>query len=178
MRAELDIAERRRRDAEGELANSGPLHRRAARHTLAAANDDVTTARTALDELSRRAQPLLDQRRHLHTEREQLHDRLTNVLPLTRKLNRTDEQLAKARRTVEAVDTWHRWAAGHDITPAALINTAHRLTERGGHHAALAAPLTTWIHEHDIAPRPSIAPQSSPDYHSPRPQPQGLGIEL
>ena len=45
-----------------ELANSGPLHRRTARHTLAAAGDDVTTARTALDELTRRAQPLLDQR--------------------------------------------------------------------------------------------------------------------
>ena len=178
IHAELDTAQQRQRNAERELASSGPLHRRTARHTLAATGDDVTTARTALDELTRRAQPLLDRRRQLHTERQQLHDQLTNVLPLKRALNRTDEQLASARRTVQALDAWQRWAAGHNITPATLINTAHHLTARA------RAPRRTRHTPHHLDPRtrhrPATidhiedgtgAPQPTPAITKPRDRP-------
>jgi hypothetical protein len=93
-------------------------------------------------------------------------------------LNRKHEQLATARRTAQALDTWQHWATGHNTTPATLINTAHHLAARGGRHAALAAPLTTWIHEHDIVPRPSITPQPAPEHHSPRRPSPSLGTEL
>jgi hypothetical protein len=47
----LRDAERRHEGAEREVANTGLLHRRSARHAAAATADDVTTARTALDHL-------------------------------------------------------------------------------------------------------------------------------
>ena len=145
--AELDTAEHRHRDAERELANSGPLHRRAARHTVATTGDDVATARTALDELTRRAQPLLDQRRQLHTERDQLHDQLTNVLPLTRNLNRTDEQLAKARRT--APGPRHVATLGH----RPRHHTRHAHQHRPPPHRPRRPPRCTRRTTHHLDPR-------------------------
>jgi conjugative relaxase-like TrwC/TraI family protein len=173
---DLHRAEQRRRGTERELATTGRLHRRTARHALAEATDDVATAHTALDELTRRAQPLLDQRDQLRQEHHQLEQHRRIDQQLTRSLNRYRNRLAAAEQHFDALDTWHAWATGHTPAPSALINAAQHLHHTGGRHRALAEPLTTWIHEHDLAP-PRPAPTAEPTlYHQPRPEPPGLEI--
>ncbi|MDW3216249.1 MAG: MobF family relaxase [Ilumatobacteraceae bacterium] len=175
---DLHHAEQRRRDAERELANTGRLHRRIARRDLAEANDDAATARTALDELTRRARPLLDQRDQLRQEHHRLQQQLKIDRQLTRTLDRYENRLATAEQRLDALDTWHAWATGHTPPPAALVNAAHHLHQTGGHHRALAEPLTTWIHQNDLAPR-QPAPTVQPTiHHPPRPEPPGLDIGL
>jgi hypothetical protein len=175
---ELHRAEQRRRDAERELASAGRLHRRSARHTLAEATDDVALARTALDELARRAQPLLDQRDQLRQEQRRLEQHRMIDQQLTRSLNRYANRLATAQQCLDALDTWHAWATGHTPPPTALINAARHLHDTSGHHRALAEPLTTWIHQHDLVP-PRPAPTVQPTiHHQPRPEPPGLDIGL
>ena len=175
---DLRHAEQRRRDAERELANSGRLHRRTARHTLDEATADVTTAHTALDELTRRARPLLDERDQLRQEQHQLQQHLKIDQQLTRCLDRYTNRLTIAEQHLDALDTWHAWATGHTPPPASLINAAHHLHHTGGHQRTLAEPLTTWIHQHDLAPqRPAPAVQPTL-HHQPRPEPPGLDIGM
>ncbi|MCB0966641.1 MAG: relaxase domain-containing protein [Ilumatobacter sp.] len=172
---ELHRAEQRRRDAERELASAGRLHRRSARHTLAEATDDVALVRTALDELTRRAQPLLDQRDQLRQEQQRLQQHRKIDQQLTRSLDRYANRLAAAQQRLDALDTWHAWATGHTPPPASLINAAQHLQHTGGHDRALAEPLATWIHQHDLAPRPAPAVQPAMR-QQPRPEPPGLDI--
>jgi hypothetical protein len=178
VRTDLDRAEQRQRAATRQLADSGPLHRRAGRAAVAAAADDVATARTALDELTRRAQPLLDERDTLHTERDRLHDHLTSALPSARRLERTDVTLTEAEHLVAALDTWRDWATGETIPPKQLITTARILNEVDVHHTALAKPLTEWIDRHHIAPTHAIRPQHHLHRPEPRFEPPGLDIGM
>jgi conjugative relaxase-like TrwC/TraI family protein len=176
LTGDLHRAQQRQRQAERELANSGRLHRRTARHTVADAAADVTTATTALDEITGRAQPLLDQRSELRTERDRLQRDLTIDRQLGRSLDRYDHRLLNAQHHLDALDTWADWANGHTPRPAALVNAAHHLHHTGGHHALLAEPLTTWIHQHELAPQ-HVAPTVQPAMqHPPRPEPPGLDI--
>lgn len=175
---DLHHAEQRRRDAERELATAGRLHRRTARHTLNEATEDVATARTALDELTRRAQPLLDQREQLRQEQHRLQQHRKIDQQLTRSLDRYANRLTTAQQRLDALDTWHAWATGHNPAPTALVNAANHLHHVDGHHRALADPLTTWIHQHDLAP-PRPAPTVQPTmHHQPRPEPPGLDIGM
>jgi hypothetical protein len=174
--SDLHQAQQRHRQAERELANSGRLHRRTARHTVADAVADVTTANTALDEITRRAQPLLDQRSELRAEHHQLQQHAKVDRQFSRGLDRYDHRLLNARHRFDALDTWAEWANGYTPRPAALINAAHHLHHTGGHHALLAEPLTTWIREHDLIPAqpaPTVQPVVQ---HGPRPEPPGLEI--
>jgi conjugative relaxase-like TrwC/TraI family protein len=173
---DLHHAEQRRRDAKQELANARRLHRRTARHTVDEAAADIATAHTALDQLTRRAQPLLDQRDQLRAERHRLQQHLKINRQLTRTLNHYDNELHNAQRHLDALDTWQAWANGHTPPPAELINAAHHLHHTSPHHQLLAEPLATWIHEHDLTPR-RPAPTTQPALqHHPRPEPPGLDI--
>lgn len=176
---DLHRAQQRQRQAERELVTTGRLHRRTVRHTVADCAADVTTAKTALDEITRRAQPLLDQRTELRTERDRLQRDLTIDRQLGRSLDHYDHRLLNAQHHLDALDTWAEWANGHTPPPAALINAAHHLHHTGGAHAVLAEPLTTWIRQQEIAP-PRHAPERTglvvPT--PPRIEPPTLGIGL
>ena len=173
---DLHHAQQRHRQAEQDLNTTGRLHRRTARHTVADCADDVTTAKTALDEITRRAQPALGQRDQLRTERARLQHHLTVDRQLARSLDRYDHRLLNAQHRLDALDTWADWANGHTPRPAALINAAHHLHHTGGQHTLLANPLNTWIHENDLAPQHPALAQRPTFEHPRRPEPPGLEI--
>ena len=157
--ADLDAARQRHRQAEHDLADSSRLHRRAARHELTHAAEEVATAETALAELTRRAQPLLDQRHELRTEHTHLRRDAKAQQQFTQELDRFDGRLAAAEMTIGALDVWQAWAAGHKITPERLIDAGTLLSHRRGNHAALAAPLLDWLQQQGIwQPQPTIEP--------------------
>lgn len=174
----LHDAEQRHRRAEHDLANSGLLHRRTARHAVGETGDQVATARAELDELTRRAQPLLDQRNQIRHGHDRLRREQHRDQQFGRSLDRYHDRLGTARHQLDALDTWAAWAAGRSSSTAALINAAHRLRHAGGPHELLAEPLTTWIRQHDLAPR-QPTPSMEPTMHQqPRREPPGLEIGL
>jgi hypothetical protein len=174
---DLQRAEHRHRQAEYELANTGLLHRRTARHAVTEAGESVATARTALDELTRRAQPLLDQRNQLRHERDSLRREQRRDHQFSRSLGRYRDRLGTARQQLDALDIWHQWASGKSLSPTALINAARQLQHTGGHHAHLAQPLATWIEQHDLAPqRPTPIQRHVQPQLQHRPEPPGLDI--
>ncbi len=174
---DLHDAEQRHRRAEHELANSGLLHRRAARQAVADTGDQVATARTALDELTRRAQPLLDQRDRLRHEHDCLRREQRRDQQFGRSLESYHDRLGTARQQLDTLDTWQQWATGKNPSPDALVDAAHQLERTGGDHARLARPLAAWIDQHDLAPRGSATPQKHIE-PQPRPDPPGLDIGL
>ena len=138
-----------------DLATSGRLHRRGARNAVADTADDVSTAQLALDELTHRAQPLLDQRTQLRDERDRLQQHLSNDRDLVHSFSGSDRQLLATKNRLGALDTWADWANGSTPRPAALINAARHLHRSGGDLALLAEPLSTWMQEHNLAPQRS-----------------------
>ena len=175
---ELRDAQRRERRAQRALADTPRRHRRHARQELATATGDVVTATIALDEITRRAQPLLDQRETLRDERRRLHEHLTINRPLARTLDDPEIRHTRTQQRLDALDTWRDWANGHTAVPAALVNAAHHLHQSGTHGQALAEPLTEWIDRHDLAPqRPSAHRQPTVDLNR-RPERPGLELGL
>jgi conjugative relaxase-like TrwC/TraI family protein len=174
---DLQLAEQQHRQADRELANAGRLHRRTARHAVTETGEHVAAARTALDEITRRAQPLLAQRAELRHERDQLRREHRSDQQLSRSLDRHYDRLGTARQQLDALDTWQQWATGKNPSPTALINAARRLQHTGGHHAHLARPLASWIDEHDLAPRQPAPPQRHIEQPL-RPEPPGLELGL
>jgi hypothetical protein len=62
-------------------------------------------------------------------------------------------ELAEARH--DAVVTWKHWADGHPITADRLTTAADTLsTSERPDLRALAVPLTGWLTEHGLEPRP------------------------
>ncbi|MEZ5297012.1 MAG: hypothetical protein R2697_12275 [Ilumatobacteraceae bacterium] len=169
---DLHDAEQRHRRAEHELASTGLLHRRTARRAVAETGEAVATARTALDELTRRAQPLHDQRSDLHQQRDTLRREQRRDQQFNRSLGRHHDRLGTTRRQLDALDTWAAWAAGKNPSPAALINAASELQRTGGDHALLARPLAAWIDQHDLTPRRPAPPQRHLEPQL-RPEPPG-----
>jgi hypothetical protein len=156
--ADVNQAQGRKRQAERAVIDSGPFGRRAARRELADAIDEHATAETALAELTRRAVPLLDQRNQLRDERDRLHRQATTNRRLLRLLDDHETTVADAQQTVDALETWKRWATGHEVSPEQLVDAVDVLhhTDRAD-HTALAATLATWMDQHHLAPqRPSV----------------------
>ncbi|WP_350170096.1 MobF family relaxase [Ilumatobacter fluminis] len=172
---DLHDAEQRHRRAEHELANTGLLHRRTARHAVTETSEAVATARTAFDELTRRAQPLHDQRSDLHQQRDTLRREQRRDQQFGRSLGRYHDRVGITRQQLDALNTWAAWAAGKNPSPAALINAASELQRTGGDHALLARPLAVWIDQHDLTPRRPAPPQRHLESQL-RPEPPGLEI--
>jgi hypothetical protein len=159
---DVDVARQRQREAERTLADSGRLGRRTARHDLANATQDLTTAETALVETARRAQPLLDQRNQLREERSRIRDHATRYRPLIHALDRYHHRRETAERTVEALDTWKNWALGRNVTTEQLVDAATALHDPSRpDHVALGEPLLDWMNQHGITIEPST-PQIEP----------------
>ncbi|MAT07043.1 MAG: hypothetical protein CL424_18570 [Acidimicrobiaceae bacterium] len=172
---DLHDAEQCHRRAEHELATSGLLHRRTARHAVAETSEAVASARTALDELTRRAQPLHDQRNQARDEHDRLRREQRRDQQFGRSLGRYHDRLGTTRRQLDALDTWAAWAAGENPSPAALINAASELQRTGGDHALLTRPLAAWIDQHDLTPRRPAPPQRHLEPQL-RPEPPGPEI--
>jgi hypothetical protein len=172
VRSDLEAARGRHRHAERTMATSRRLHRHGARVAVAGTADDVTTAQVALDELTRRARPLLDRRDQLHAERDQLRDHTRHDSPLQRAL--TGERLETAEHAVATLDTWYDWANGRTVATAPLVNAAVALRDLGGAHSDLAEPLLVWL------PRTYAIQPPRPAVHRPTPtiEPPGLDIGM
>lgn len=147
---DLDQARQRQRQAERELAKSGRLHRRTARNTVADAAADVATAHIALDEITRRAQPVLDQRNELRTERGRVQHHITADRQLARSLDRYDHRVLNAQHRVDALDTWADWANGHpphaplpSSTPPNTCTTPAATTHSSPNHSPPGSTNTT-----------------------------------
>jgi hypothetical protein len=173
VQEDLDDARQQHRQAERALAESGYFGRRAARNALTDAADAVTTAETALGELSDRVRPLLDQRNSLRSELEDLRRRERINRPL-RALDQNGDRLEAAQHAVDALDVWRAWAAGHTVHPARLLDAATDLSkgeQRG--QVALAHPLVDWLEQHGI-----IQLQPTIDRSVPRIESPGLDIDF
>lgn len=172
---DLQRAEQQHRQAERQLASTRLLHRRTARHTVAVTGETVATARTALEELTRRAQPHHDQRNQLADERDSLRREQRRDQHFNRSLSRHHDRLGTTRQQLDALDTWHQWATGKNLSPTALVNAAHQLQRTGGDHALLASPLAAWIDQNDLTPRQPAPPQRHIEPPL-RPEPPGLDL--
>jgi chromosome segregation ATPase len=159
---DVDVARRRHRHAERALADSGLLGRRTARHDLANAIQELTTAETTLAQTVGRAQPLLDQRNELRVERSRLREHATRSRPLIQALDQYDHRPESAEQTVEALGTWKNWADGRDVTTEQLVDAATALHDNGHpQHVALGEPLLDWMKQRGITIEPAT-PQIEP----------------
>ncbi len=172
--ADLDNARQRRGAAERDLATSKRRHRRAARHEVALATEQVATATAHLDEVTRQAQPHLDSRSQLRSERHDLRRQATTDRQLYRSFFGHHDRLHAAERSVDALDTWRNWAVGLNISTEELHDAITTLHEKGRHeYAALAEPLLDWMDQRGIA-----TPHHGLDPAVPRIEPPGLDIGL
>jgi len=157
--AELVRARNHRRLAERELADSGVFGRRAARRELADATHHVDTAQAVLDERTSRAQPILTQRAELKHESHQLRNHIRHGRWLSRSLDRLDERIDSAQHAITALNTWNRWASGHNVTLEDLTAAVSILQEtRRPDHASLVAPIHTWAHQRGLRLPATVEP--------------------
>jgi hypothetical protein len=171
-RDDVTQAQDRQRHAERAVTDSGPFSRRTARRDLTDATDNLATAKSALEELTRCAAPLFDRRDRLRHEHDRLRQHATTNRRLLRLLDDHETNVADATQTVDALDTWMHWAAGHRVSPEQLADAVDVLhhTDRAD-HTALAAPLATWMDQHALTPR-----QPSVERDVPRIEPPGVDI--
>jgi conjugative relaxase-like TrwC/TraI family protein len=156
---QLDTARTRQRHAEREVADSGVFARRAARRELADATEQVDTAQAVLNELSGRARPILTQRTDLEHEYQQLRDHIRHSRWLLRSLDNLGERIDIAQDTIAALNTWNKWASGHNVTIEGLSVAVGILQESGrSDHASLAAPVHAWGEQRGLRLAPSVEP--------------------
>jgi hypothetical protein len=168
---DLEHARRHHRQAERNLADSGYLRRRAARIEIAEAAEQVTAASTALADLTRRAQPLLDQRKQLRSELERLHVH-ANGRSLLRGLDQNEDRVHAAEQTTSALDVWKEWAIGRPVHPARLVDAAaHLRMSQGADQVALSGPLVGWLEQQGIV-------QSQPAIERTPPRIEPPGVEI
>jgi hypothetical protein len=74
---------------------------------------------------------------------------------LLRLLDDHETTIADAQQTVDALETWKRWATGHSVTLEQLVDAVDVLHSDRADHSALAAPLATWMDQHHFAPGPA-----------------------
>jgi hypothetical protein len=154
-RSALDDAKQHRRQLERAINDGGWRERRNARRELPAAERDVTAAEHHLHHVTQQARPVLEQRAHLRSERSDLVRDVRDFRVWRRQINNyyPTSELAEARH--EAVVTWKHWANGHTIAADRLATTADTLsTSDRPELRALAVPLTGWLTEQGLEPRP------------------------
>ena len=169
---DLTTARHRHRHAERDLATSSRLHRRAARHTVNDTDADVATAQIALDELTHRAQPLLDQRQQLREERDRLRRQVSHDRQFRRALDHYNNRVELVEHTLTALDTWQQWASGRHVERSPLARAAVHLYDRGGAHANLAEPLLDSLEQNHMVRRQQVTIER-PEPHI---EPPGLEI--
>jgi conjugative relaxase-like TrwC/TraI family protein len=147
---QLDTARNDRRRAEHDLANSGMFGRRAARRELTDATERADAAQAVHDDRIRRAQSILTRRSELEHEYRQLRGRLGHDRSL-RSIDRLDERLDIAQHTINALNTWNRWATGQHVSIDQLDAAVGVLeASNRSDHAHLAEPVHVWAQQHGL----------------------------
>jgi conjugative relaxase-like TrwC/TraI family protein len=154
-RSALDDAKQHRRQLERTINDGGRRERRNARRELPAAERDLTAAEHHLNDVTQQARPVLEQRAQLYSERSDLVRDVRDFRTWRRQLNNyyPTSELAEARH--DALLTWKHWANGHTIAADRLTTAADTLsTSDRPELRALAVPLTGWLTEQGLEPRP------------------------
>jgi conjugative relaxase-like TrwC/TraI family protein len=154
-RSALHAAKQHRRQLERTINEGGWRERRNARHDLPAAERDVTAAEHHLDHVTQQARPVLNQRAQLYSERSDLVRDVRDFRTWRRQINAyyPTSELAEARH--DALVTWKHWADGHTIAADRLATSADTLNASNRPELrALAVPLTDWLTERGLEPRP------------------------
>jgi hypothetical protein len=154
-RSALDEAKQHRRQLERTINEGSWRERRNARRELPGAERDVTAAEHHLDDVTQKARPVLDQRAQLYSERSDLVRDVRDFRVWRRQINNyyPTSELAEARH--DALVTWKRWADGHPIAADRLATAVDTLNASDRPELrALAVPLTGWLTERGLEPRP------------------------
>ena len=159
--AELDAAhdavkqaEAEQRAAQYRLDQSGLRGRRQARTELAAANESVASTGELLAVARERAREPYAQRNIARAQIETARDAL-RTHDILAKWQYFPEHLATAETRVEALDTWHDWAAGKPVTQDRLEEAVTTLHEIAPHEPdngtrQLANIIHQWAEQHGV----------------------------
>jgi len=159
--AELDAAhdavkqaEAAQRAAQQRLDQSGLRGRRQARTDLAAANESVASTGELLAFARDRAREPYAQRNIARTQIETARDAL-RTHDILAKWQYFPEHLAAAEARVDALDTWHEWAAGQPVTQETLVEAVTTLHEIAVHEPdngtrQLANVVHQWAEQHGV----------------------------
>ena len=165
--AELDSAknavkhaEAAQRAARQRLDQSGLRGRRQARTELAVADEFVASTRELHAVAREQAREPYAQRSIARTQIEAARGALSNH-DILANWNYLPEHLAAAEARVDALDTWHDWAAGKPVTQDHLLEAVTTLHEIAAHHPdngtrQLADVIQEWAQQHrvELAPPP------------------------
>ena len=159
--AELDAArgavkqaEAAQRAAQQRLDKSGLRGRRQARTELAAAHESVASAGELLAVAREQAREPFARRNIARTQIETARDALRTHDVLA-KWQYFPEHLSAAEARVDALDTWHDWAAGKPVTQERLAEAVTTLHEIAVHEPdigtrQLAEVIDQWAEHHGV----------------------------
>ncbi len=152
--AELDAAhdavkqaEVAQRAAQQRLDQSGLRGRRQARTELAAANESAASTSELLAVARHQAREPYAQRNIARTQIETARDAL-RTHDILAKWQYFPEHLSAAEARVDALDTWHDWAAGKPVTQETLVEAVTTLHQIAAHEPGNGTrQLANVIHE-------------------------------
>jgi hypothetical protein len=164
-------AEAAQRAAQQRLDQSGLRGRSQARTELAAAAETVTGTREMLAVAREQAREPFAQRNIARTQIETARDAL-RTHDILAKWQYFPEHLSTAEARVEALDTWHDWAAGKPVTQDRLLEAVTTLHEIAAHEPdkglrELAGVVHEWAGRHSTE---LTRPKS--------PSPRSVGVEI
>ena len=188
--AELDAAndavkqaEAAQRAAQHRLDQSGLRGRRQARTGLAAANESVAGTGELLAVAREQAREPYAQR---HIARAQI-ETARNALrthDILAKWQYFPEHLSTAEARVDALDTWHDWAAGKPVTQDRLAEAVTTLHEIAAHEPdndtrQLANVIHEWAEQHGLdLTRPGVEQQGQNNRNRHRDRHVGASVQL
>ena len=146
--AELFNAKGVRSRAARQLEGSGLLGRRAARTELGLANDAVERVENHLHQINRIASEPDKQRSSASGDFRQARDALHSH-DLFQRYELAPENLQHIGQGIEALDTWHDWAAGKTL-PIDKIAAAVETLDQSTATQPLAAVIAQWAEHHHI----------------------------
>jgi conjugative relaxase-like TrwC/TraI family protein len=161
--AALKQAEGERRTAEHRLDQSGLRGRRRARTELSIAEERVAGAREALTVCEQRSARPFAARTTARKDLERARDNIRSHDLLDR-MSYRPERVEQAEARIDALDTWHGWAAGNTVTIDQVAETVEVLSharELPG-AAELADAATRWAasHGHQLTPERAVKPRN------------------
>jgi hypothetical protein len=147
-------AEAAQRAAQQRLDQSGLRGRRQARTDLAAANESVASTGELLAVAREQAREPYAQRNFARTPIATARDAL-RTHDILAKWQYFPEHLAVAEARVDALDTWHDWAAGKPVTQDRLdeaVTTLHEIAvhEPDNGTRQLANVIHQWAEQHGV----------------------------
>ncbi|MEP7115928.1 MAG: hypothetical protein ABI862_21865, partial [Ilumatobacteraceae bacterium] len=134
-------AEAAQRAAQHRLDQSGLRGRRQARTDLATANDAVTGTRDLLAVAREKSREPYAKRNVARQQIDTARDALSNHHILT-KWNYLPERLSASEAHLDALDTWHHWAAGKPFDHQLLAEAVTTLYDVGAQE--LAETIHQW----------------------------------